>query len=32
MKGSSINNDKYIESTFENLKHLDDYENKYWYA
>ena len=24
--------DKYTNNTFENIKHIDDYGNEYWYA
>lgn len=27
----SVDN-KYTNNTFENIKHIDDYENEYWYA
>ena len=23
---------KYSKNTFENIRHIDDYENEYWYA
>ncbi len=29
---NKVLNDKYTDSTFESIKHLDDYGNEYWYA
>ncbi len=29
---TKVLNDKYTDNTFESIKHLDDYENEYWYA
>ncbi len=29
---NKVLNDKYTGDTFENIKHLDDYGNEYWYA
>lgn len=29
---NKVLNDKYNDSTFESIKHLDDYGNEYWYA
>ena len=29
---NKVLNDKYTDSTFESIKHLDEYENEYWYA
>ena len=29
---NKVLNDKYTDSIFENIKHLDEYGNEYWYA
>ncbi len=29
---NKVLNDKYTDSTFESIKHLDDYGNEYWFT